>query len=370
MAGVRGNKILKSLDRFAGIPLVSLLGVLSKRRVLEPSQVRRIGFMKSAAIGDTLLLAGLFDDTRRVFPKAALVAITGRDNSAAVQLLPDRIDEHVVISPKNPVEAIRLVRAAQLDVFVDFGSWPRFDAVIAARSGARFRIGFRTPGQSRHAAYDATVDHPNTLHEREHYVHLLALLGVEATTPPHVLPPNVVDRARLPRAPYAVFHPWSGGYMHALKEWPNARWSELAQALAARGLSIALSGGPSERDASAQLANDIRSTGLDVIDTAGHFTLPELADFFAASACVVSVNTGVAHLASLVGARTVSLEGPTPPMRWRPLGPRVRCVETSYPNCGYLDLGFEYPGNRDDCMEGIPVQAVVSAVDELLQLFN
>ena len=49
---------------------------------------------------------------------------------------------------------------------------------------------------------------------------------------------------------------------------------------------------------------------VDAASIAGEFSLVELADVIAASRLVVSVNTGVMHLASLLGAATVSLEGP------------------------------------------------------------
>src|SRR5439155_24747055 len=98
------------------------------------------------------------------------------------------------------------------------------------------------------------------------------------------------------------------------------------------------------------------------------FTLAEWADVFAAADAVVSVNTGLMHLAAIVGARTVSLEGPTPLGRWGPIGPRTRSVVTTYDGCGYLDLGFEYAGHRLDCMLGISVDAVHTAVREVLAL--
>ena len=81
---------------------------------------------------------------------------------------------------------------------------------------------------------------------------------------------------------------------------------------------------------------------------------------------MVTVNTGVMHLAAIAGARTVSLEGPVPVERWGPIGPRARAVGTTHSGCGYLNLGFEYDGQRHDCMDGVAVDAVHAAILNLL----
>ena len=50
----------------------------------------RIGLLKTAAIGDTLLLSGMLSDVRRAHPSATIVFISGPDNAGAAALLPDR----------------------------------------------------------------------------------------------------------------------------------------------------------------------------------------------------------------------------------------------------------------------------------------
>lgn len=362
----RISRSLKILDRLAGIPLAVALGLLPKRRAFDRARVRRIGLMKTAAIGDTLLLAGLLDDVRHAYPQASLVVVAGPDNIRAAELLPGRADEHVVVSPSAPLAAVRAIRAAALDVIVDFGSWPRFDALLAALSGASYRVGFRTSGQFRHYGYDRTVAHSSAVHERENYRRLVAEIGVEPTTEPRITAPRSLSRERFPRRPYVVFHPWSGGFMGHVKEWPTDRWVELARRLHAREWHVVVTGSTSDRPRAELLVDRMRSTGLSPTNAAGVFSLSEVAEVLAASEAVVSVNTGLMHLAALVGARTVSLEGPTPTRRWGPLGPRVRTVVTSLDGCSYIDLGFEYAGQRLDCMDGISVDAVVDAVDDLM----
>lgn len=365
MSSARGNAHLRRFDRYAGIPLLAPLALLPKRSMPASPSVRRIGILKTAAIGDTVLLAGLTEDLQRTFPKATLTLIAGADNVAAADLV-GGFQECVIVSPHAPASAIRSVRASRLDVLLDFGSWPRFDAMLAAFSGARFRVGFRTPGQHRHFAFDRCVDHSREVHERENYARLVAAVGVEARTPARLRSPGLLRPDQLPSAPYAVLHAGAGGYLHELKEWPVDRWRSVGNALAARGFNIVLSGGPGEQQRSSTLAEALEQDGCTTINAAGAFTILELADVLVCAEIVVSVNTGIMHMAGLLGARTVGLHGPTSPARWGPLGPRVRAVTSTLGGCPYLNLGFEYAGNRPDCMDGISVDMVLAAIDELL----
>lgn len=360
----RGNALLKRLDRYAGVALLAPFALQPKRDRSALADGRRIGLLKTAAIGDTLLLSGMLADIRRARPSSTIVFVTGADNHGAAKLLPDRADEHIVVSPRDPIGAIRAIRQSRLDLIVDLGAWPRFDALLAAASGARWRLGFQTANQHRHFGFDESLPHSSVVHERQNYARLFARLGIDVGAPARIVPPKVLDE--YPPAPYAVLHAWSSGYMHHVKEWPAHRWAALSAALVARGLSVVLTGGPADARRTTELSKVIRSAGIDVVDAGGKYTLPQLADVLAKSSVVVSVNTGVMHLAGLIGARTVSLEGPTPPTRWGPLGPRTQSVVSTYSGAGYLNLGFEYAGERRDCMHGISVDAVVHAVDELM----
>jgi heptosyltransferase-3 len=361
MRATRRNRSLRVLDRYLGIPLLSLFAVAPRRREPARDTVRRIGLLKTAAIGDTFLLSGALQDLQRTFPDASLVLITGPDNSAAATMLPIVASEQIIVSPHAPLAAIASVRRAALDLIVDFGSWPRFDAMLAACSGARFRLGFQTPGQARHFAFDRVVEHSSTVHESENYRRLLSAIGVAANTPLSIPVRQALSPAQLPARAFVVFHPWSGGFRHEVKEWPSPRWVELGRRL---GYHIVVTAGPGDMERARALVAALSEAGCTA--SLGAFTLAELPDLFAASRAVVSVNTGVMHLAALIGARTVSLEGPVSVARWGPIGPRVRAVKSSLPGCGYLDLGFEYDGQRHDCMDGVSVDAVHHAIEELL----
>jgi heptosyltransferase I len=363
----RVTALHRTLDRIAGTPLIAAFALAPKRRYPDPATIRRIGILKTAAIGDTLLLSGILPALRRHYPDAALILITGSDNAPAAALLRDTLDEHVTIRPTSPWSALTAIRGLHLDVLLECGPWPRLDALLATLSAARYRVGFRVKGHARHFGFDRVVDHSSTLHQCENLQNLAAALGVTGFTNPALNAPGVLARERLPVGPFAVFHPWSGGYMGHVKEWPEARWVELACALRERHeLRILIAGGSFEITRATRLAGLMEHAGCAAKSIAGEYLLVELADVLAASQLVVSVNTGVMHLASLLGAATISLEGPVALHRWRPIGPRARSVVSTLPGGGYLDLGFEYDGQRLDCMTGVAVDAVVAAADELL----
>jgi heptosyltransferase I len=365
----RASDFERFLDRFLGIPLLAALGARPKRPLPPAASVARIGVLKTGSIGDTLLLAGSFDALRAAYPAARIILITTRENGGAAPLFGPVIDEHIEISVRSPANAVRALRSQHLDIMIECGPWPRIDALLAALSGARYTIGFRVPGQARHYALDRSVDHSSRVHQLENFRQLFRAAGVREFAPPRVARPNVLPPDRIPPRPFAVLHPWSGGYMGWVKQWPADRWIELARRLHdERGMSILLSGGPRDAGASAELAASMRATGTPAVSGSGQYSLAELADVLCEAAITISVNTGTMHLAALLGAPTVSLEGPVPVARWGPLGPRVRSVESTLPGCGYLDLGFEYAGRRLDCMEGVTVDAVMGAVDALTGL--
>jgi heptosyltransferase I len=365
----RATPLYRQIDRYVGIPAAALLAAAPKRKRPPDSSIRRIGILKTAAIGDTLLLVGIPEALEKRYPAAKIVMITGRVNAGVVPLLGNGVREHAIVAPARPIAAARAIRRLRLDLLLECGPWPRVDALLGALSGARYRVGFRVKGQARHYGFDLVVDHSAAVHQLENFRQLARAVGATEFAPPEIARPGVLRRDQMPAGPYVVFHPWSGGFMGGVKEWPADRWLKLGRHLSSeRGLRIVVTGGSGDVERSARMAESLtsRAVGCSAESVAASYSLVEMADLLAESAVVVSVNTGIMHLAALVGARTVSLDGPTPVRRWGPLGPHVRSAVAGGAGCGYLDLGFEYAGQRLDCMNDITVDDVMGLVDELV----
>ena len=149
-------------------------------------------------------------------------------------------------------------------------------------------------------------------HERERWCRLLRESGIPAE-PAHL-------RLRAPDAdpPAAavgatVVHP---GAASPARRWPAERFARLARAERERGRDVVITGSAAERPLAETVA---RQAGLPPgAVLAGRTDLVTLAATIAAAGCVVSGDTGVAHLAVAFGTPSLTLFGPVAPAEWGP----------------------------------------------------
>jgi heptosyltransferase-3 len=358
----RGSAHNRLVDRYAGIAALSVLSVFSKRRSC-PTCIRAIGILASPTIGDTLLTCGAAMDLRRAFPDARMIYFSHTGAPCAAAKLIPGIDEIQPIEILKPFRTLRTLRKSKLDVLIDFTQWQRVTAFYTGLSGARYRLGFRSLRQYRHWLYDEAVPHSADIHEAENYRSLVRALGIKATNQPAL---NVSTSGPLTETSHIIFHPWATGDRAFLREWHSKNWVELAKRLASRETVFLITGSETESSRSHDLASRLMRAGLSAEAYTGNSDLFDLSRRIQRSELVVSVNTGIMHLAALLGARTISLNGPTATHRWGPVGPNSRSVEPRGGGGGYLHFGFEYSGNPKDVMCRIHVEDVFAAAQAML----
>lgn len=355
----RGNIWLKLFDQYIGIPVTALLGALHRKSSV-PRDVRSICVFKEVSIGDTVLLAGPLRDLRKAFPNARIVFFAGASNLAIARMLPC-VDDVVLVEVTKPLKGLSTIRRFEFDVWLDFGQWARINSVFAWFAHAHYRVGFRTAGQYRHFTYDRAVDHRCDQHEVDNYRDILRALEIEANEPTSI--DSFPSRSPL-QGHFVVLHAWPSGMKSYLREWAAECWIELAHKIQASGFQVVLTGSPMDAPRAEELAQMI---GGNVLNRAGCDGLDVVRDLLSAATAVVSVNTGVMHLAAAVGTPTVSLNGPTSEMRWGPHGANPFSVSIPPPLGGYLNLGFEYDGQYTDSMRHISVEDVWAILSPLLR---
>jgi heptosyltransferase III len=360
----RGNRLLRLADRWFGIPVIAILGAISRRRRL-PESINVVGIMMLGVIGDTILAASLARAIKIWRPNITIIALVSKGNEGAIDLV-DGIDDVIVVPLNRLPSAVSSVRHRRFDVLIDTSQWPRIGAVLTAASRSHYTIGFRTAGQYRHYGYDAVVEHSDEKHEIDNFRELLLPLGLSTRVQPELRHDLTGALPSLAGIRYVTFHPWASGFCGQLREWPIERWIALAHAIEDTGISIVITGGPSDRAAAEALAAGIDRPEM-VRVLAGKTSLTDLTRVLAHAEAVVSVNTGTMHIAALLNKPLIALHGPTNPRRWGPIGTSAVVVGPGPTEGGaYLNLGFEYPRNPEDCMRKISVADVLAPLRAML----
>jgi ADP-heptose:LPS heptosyltransferase len=122
---------------------------------------------------------------------------------------------------------------------------------------------------------------------------------------------------------FAVLHPGTSGFGKH-KRWPAERFGALAHRLEAElGLRSVVSWGPGE-EGLARVAT-AASEGAAMLGPRTR-SLAALAHLATRGALFVAADTGVLHLAAMLGTPTVGLFGPKDPRVYGPRGPRTAVV--------------------------------------------
>ncbi|WP_433261614.1 HAD-IIIA family hydrolase [Micromonospora vinacea] len=154
-------------------------------------------------------------------------------------------------------------------------------------------------------------------------------------------------------AGYVVVHP---GASVPARACPPRRCADIVAALARAGHPVVVTGGPDERELTAQVA------AAGGVDLGGRTSLAELAVVLAQADCVVVGNTGPAHLAAAVGTPVVSLFAPTVPFgQWAPYRTPLVRVGDAGAACRHSRATVcPVPGHP--CLAGVDPNEVVVAV--------
>jgi len=357
----RGNGSLRLLDRYIGIPLVFALGVLRRKRRI-PSNPRNVGLLNTAAIGDTVLMSAVVADLRERYCESAITLLVGPSNYQAACLI-DGADSVKRLPVLNPLASLREIRKHPFDLLLDFGPWSRLNALLTLCSRSSFTVGFRTGGEHRHFGYDIAVTHGDDVHELENHRRLVKALGVQTSHGPSLryIQLHIGDGTSA-RQRFAVVHMWPGGSGSELKEWPRERWLQVVKHLTATGYRIHLTGSREQFALNQSFIANMDARLREFAENSAGLSLAETTYILARAQLVISVNTGVMHMAAAVGVPLVALHGPTNARRWGPVSDRAVSVESPLKGCGYLNLGFEFPRRcPPKCMEAITVEQVLAA---------
>ena len=314
-------------------------------------------------LGDTVMALPALRGLRAALGAACIVAV-GR---WAPLLTGQDVADALVGYPREARSRRRLaasLRAMRPDAAVLFTN--SFESAFAARLwGARERIGYDTDLRRPLLTHSVPLPWPR-LHQVDEYRGLVEAAGVAApeTVPVWRLGDDAGAGADLSAllgecgvdngARAVGLH--LGAAFGSSKQWPAASFADAARRLRDRGLHPVLLGGPADAAMAAAVS---ASAGWSVPSLVGRDRPDMLPRLLAGLACLVSGDTGVAHLAAAVGTPTVTLFGPTDAALTVPRGPRARAIEGRAPcaPCFLQRCPIEHV-----CMREITAASVTEAV--------
>ena len=369
----RNNSKLKFLDFYLGVPLLFGLGLFRRKNkfpdLSDRSREYRVLFIKTAGIGDTVLLSAIAAELKNNFPNIHIDIICAKGNRAMAELLPD-VGHVEVFLMNRPVESLAKVRdMGEYDLVFDFAPWAHINAVISYFAKGRYKMGFKRAGQYRHYVYDAAAEHTDDCHELDNYRKLLKLLPINIEGfKPRLDSDNQFDHKKYAlKPPAVVFHLYPGGSSAAMRFWAEEKWLELGRRIYEKyKLDIVLTGGAEDRDAAEILAARFITGGVPAVSLAGRMPLGETIDLLAAARLLVTVNTGIMHIGAAAGTELIALHGATNPKRWGPISDKATVVTANLPCQHCISLGSEYKCPEPICMENISVDMVWAEVRKKL----
>jgi ADP-heptose:LPS heptosyltransferase len=134
-----------------------------------------------------------------------------------------------------------------------------------------------------------------------------------------------------------VVHPGSGGLR---KIWPLKNWWALFRFLVEQyRFPVYLTLGPADERLKS-FAREAEKLDVTVLDG---FSLPRLAAFLAESQLFIGSDSGVSHLAALMGIPTLAIFGPTDPGIWAPRGSNAHIIRESWEEAEVLTWSPDPP---------------------------
>lgn len=168
-----------------------------------------------------------------------------------------------------------------------------------------------------------------------------------------------IDKAHFMKSPPSSSDPYCiflHGTTWTTKHWPVSFWIELGQQLANAGYKIKLLwGNDAEKERAIQIAKSIPSACAEVMPKLG---LSEIASLLVHAKGVVSVDTGLGHLAAALSVPTVSLYGPTDPIRTGCMGQQQLHLKAEFPCSPCLKKTCTYQEDFPPCFNSLSPERV------------
>ena len=122
-----------------------------------------------------------------------------------------------------------------------------------------------------------------------------------------------------------AIHPGSGAVE---KCWPTSRFAEVIKRLWEQNNPVLLLAGPADTERVNDVLKQLSLLSKpEMFKMLTHAPLLEVAQRLLQCRCYLGNDSGITHLAAMLGVPTIAIFGPTDPAIWQPVGPSVKVLQ-------------------------------------------
>ncbi len=356
------NSVLKKKDSLIGLPvLFTLTGFSNIRSSIKPDIVNKIAVLKAESVRDVIFTANAVKALKKQYPEASITYFTGEYNFNIASNIKG-VSNTIRLFTNDLSKSIRIVKnAGYFDLWIDFGAWSRFEAIMTHSAKASYKAGFKTDGEHRHFAYDKVAEYSFEKHYSDNVAFLLSSLGINVD---NSIEQNERDKSTVEQL--VVIDIFADNDNENNRKWSHQNWKYIIEHLAKLGYKTALIGKKKDVE-EAESFNELLGSSIDFDYLVGRLDFTETVKLFKKAALVMSGDTSSLHTAAYYGIPVIGLYGPTDNKIHGPKGKDVVII-SSYgcSSCQTLYGDEKCTMAAPDCMESIPYQAVINSIDNML----
>lgn len=383
--------LMQQVDRVLGGPIAWVLGFFSKRaRTLagdeRPQPPKRVICTKFVGLGSVTLALPMLKALKE---SGIEVAFWTFSSQAELLKISGYVDHVWIVKPSLiafPVTMLKGLWKAirfKADAFIDMEQTSNCSAILARLSGTPVRVGFLCGKSVRESLFTHLVSLTAGRHMCESILLMAHAIGLNAdlssALPRPQLPQFSQDQSKTVfQTKRIVVNLNTSDLGQLLRQWPDSHWVALCQELLKDPqVELIFPGVRSEFANNQRVIDQViealgESVRARVANYAGKSSLTELMVLLKDAHLVISLDSGVMHLAAWAGAPVVGLFGPETPQLYAPRSKRSKVVWAALPCAPCCTVATEkHTRCRDNqCMKKISPAQVLLASRALIEEIN
>jgi len=372
--------IMQKLDGYAGPPLCWARSLFFKRPKPFPKRIEKILIIKMFGIGSLILMTPMIRSIQRSYPSAKIYFMSFKGHESVCRSY-KMCDEFIMIRRDSlwnfcadTLKNMRRAKTEGIDIIIDAEFFSRYSALFTSFCRRSFLIGFFNQNMYRGRFLDKRCYFNQYYNMKRNFMELansFCASGDDYTITYPEIPAKasqkiakVIRDKGMEGCPIVVLNPNSSDITPAIdRSWPIEYFAKVGKYLLKRGYRVIVIGSTDQKERSDSLA---AMCGDPAISLAGTIDLDELIALIGSAFCLITNDSGPAHVAVSLDIPTMVFFGTDTPVLYGAESDIHKSFFRNLPCSPCLSV-FNYKKGKcefnSECIRGILPEEVISAFE-------